>query len=106
MLRFSSAEAMLSVVKVYFILVPVASSPAESAFLNPGSTLSRRALCNCREDANTMGIFSGPFTTGSSTVRRRYAESFQGFLPGSLVLLQEEILLKMPSLKTVPVSVP
>lgn len=53
-----------------------------------------------------MGIFSGPLTTESSTVRRRYAESFQGFLPGSLVLLQEEILLKMPSLKTVPVSVP
>lgn len=53
-----------------------------------------------------MGIFSGPFSTGSSTVRRGNAESFRGFLPGSLVLMQEEILLRMPSLKTVPVSVP
>lgn len=65
-----------------------------------------QALWNWWEDANTMGIFSGPFTTGSSTVRRRNAESFQGFLPSSLVLMQEEILLRMPSLKTVPVSVP
>lgn len=53
-----------------------------------------------------MGFFSGPFTTGSSAVRRRNAESFRGFLPGSLVLMQEEILLRMASLKIVPVSVP
>lgn len=49
--HFSSAEPRTHFVKVYFISIPVPSSPAESAFPNPASIPSR----TCPDTREVMG---------------------------------------------------